>query len=316
MFGSPILDVALGMAFVFFIYSLFTTTLHEGIASVLGLRAKLLEKGITHMLNDESGNNFAQIFLNHPLIKCMGNGKSFLGLIHKGPSYISAENFSLALTDVMRTAQAGADAATQVTSYIDTAQKALGGANTAQKGSTSIGPETLNVIKTFWTEANGDFVSFRGGLEQWYNDAMDRVSGWYKRRTQFTMFIIGLLMAAAFNINTIEIAKKISTDKDARQELVNIAIQYSKTHTSDSLSALKKIDAETYSSLTEAGSLLGLGYTPETFQSVSVGSVASMVGGWLILALAVSLGAPFWFDLLQKIINLRGTGPSPDDNNN
>jgi hypothetical protein len=33
--------------------------------------------------------------------------------------------------------------------------------------------------------------------------------------------------------------------------------------------------------------------------------------GWLITALSTLFGAPFWFDLLQTFIRLKGTGPSP-----
>jgi len=33
--------------------------------------------------------------------------------------------------------------------------------------------------------------------------------------------------------------------------------------------------------------------------------------GWLITALAVSLGGPFWFDLLNRLVDLRGAGPRP-----
>jgi hypothetical protein len=34
--------------------------------------------------------------------------------------------------------------------------------------------------------------------------------------------------------------------------------------------------------------------------------------GWLITATAALFGAPFWFDLLQQFIRLRGTGPKPE----
>ena len=36
-----------------------------------------------------------------------------------------------------------------------------------------------------------------------------------------------------------------------------------------------------------------------------------IIAGWLVTALALSLGAPFWFDLLTKFINIRGAGPKP-----
>jgi hypothetical protein len=33
--------------------------------------------------------------------------------------------------------------------------------------------------------------------------------------------------------------------------------------------------------------------------------------GWLITAGATVLGAPFWFDTLKKLVNIRGTGVNP-----
>jgi hypothetical protein len=32
------------------------------------------------------------------------------------------------------------------------------------------------------------------------------------------------------------------------------------------------------------------------------------IGGWLFTAAALSLGAPFWFDALKRLVNLRQTG--------
>jgi hypothetical protein len=58
-----------------------------------------------------------------------------------------------------------------------------------------------------------------------------------------------------------------------------------------------------------------LGWTNETFPNVALWPVAGFLFFKLIgigaTALALSLGAPFWFDLLQKIMNIRGTGPKP-----
>jgi hypothetical protein len=36
-----------------------------------------------------------------------------------------------------------------------------------------------------------------------------------------------------------------------------------------------------------------------------------LLAGWLITALAASLGAPFWFDLLGRFINVRNAGKVP-----
>jgi hypothetical protein len=35
------------------------------------------------------------------------------------------------------------------------------------------------------------------------------------------------------------------------------------------------------------------------------------IGGLLVTMIALSQGAPFWFDLLQKLVNLRLAGSSP-----
>jgi hypothetical protein len=35
--------------------------------------------------------------------------------------------------------------------------------------------------------------------------------------------------------------------------------------------------------------------------------------GWLLTALAASLGAPFWFDMLNKVINIRSAGKAPEE---
>ena len=37
------------------------------------------------------------------------------------------------------------------------------------------------------------------------------------------------------------------------------------------------------------------------------------VGGLLITGLAVSLGAPFWFDTLNRFMNIRNAGRAPDE---
>jgi hypothetical protein len=37
------------------------------------------------------------------------------------------------------------------------------------------------------------------------------------------------------------------------------------------------------------------------------------LGGWLLTIVAASLGAPFWFDLLNKFINIRSTGKAPEE---
>src|SRR3954470_5766437 len=61
--------------------------------------------------------------------------------------------------------------------------------------------------------AQGDLDKVKANIENWYNGTMDRVSGWYRRRTQTILFFIGLGAAAALNVDAITIAKRLNSDK-------------------------------------------------------------------------------------------------------
>jgi hypothetical protein len=41
--------------------------------------------------------------------------------------------------------------------------------------------------------------------------------------------------------------------------------------------------------------------------------LTSKLAGWLITVFAASLGAPFWFDMLTRFVNIRSTGPKPQE---
>jgi hypothetical protein len=94
MLNSSILDIAMGMVFLFVLISLLCSTINEMVAQFLCMRAKNLEAGLTNLLQSGAGNKLVSDLYNHPLI----NGLSKAG--HK-PSYIPSKNFTLALMDIM-----------------------------------------------------------------------------------------------------------------------------------------------------------------------------------------------------------------------
>jgi hypothetical protein len=63
--------------------------------------------------------------------------------------------------------------------------------------------------------------------------------------------------------------------------------------------------------INQAKSPLGLGWHPEELQGMTPSDWVIKVLGWIVTALAVSLGAPFWFDLLKKLVNIRSSGNQP-----
>ena len=110
MFGSSILEVAIGMVFVYLLMSLICSAANEIIESVLKNRATDLERGLREMFNQEGGGRLARAFYNHPMINGLFQGKykraadkaiSFVDYLKPTnlPTYIPARNFSYAVLD-------------------------------------------------------------------------------------------------------------------------------------------------------------------------------------------------------------------------
>ena len=103
MFGSSILEAAIAVIFVYLLLSLMCTALNEGIASLIQQRGKNLFEGIKNLLNDPTFTGLAQQVYNHGLIGGISQNAANPGKQTRLPSYISSENFSLALLDILGT---------------------------------------------------------------------------------------------------------------------------------------------------------------------------------------------------------------------
>ncbi len=98
-------------------------------------------------------------------------------------------------------------------------------------------PTSKRALITLLDAAGGDVAKARENIEKWFDSSMDRVSGWYKRRAQLTILVIGLFVAIAVNVDTITVAKRLSTDKALRESLVNAADAYAKANASPTAAA-------------------------------------------------------------------------------
>jgi hypothetical protein len=189
MFGSTILEVAIGILFVYLLLSLLCSALGELIESFVRYRARDLKNGIKNLLHRQ---DLVNDFFNHPLIKPLG----------ENPSYIPARTFSLALWNLATTeAAAGKQDAPGVTQDMDVIRRLIASLDDGKYKAIKI--SLLILID----QAGIDIDKARANIEEWYNDAMDRVSGRYKRRVQWMLIGIGLLAAASLNIDTINLAR-------------------------------------------------------------------------------------------------------------
>ena len=144
-------------------------------------------------------------------------------------------------------------------------------------------------------DSEGAATQLRDRLAGWFDEGMTRVSGWYKRRATLIIFAIAALVTVGANASSIHIAEELWRNAALRDAVAAQATAAA------ALQDLSVIEADVPGAL----NTLPIGWqdAPADF----IGWVKASVG-WLITIAAVSLGAPFWFDLLGKVTNLRGAG--------
>lgn len=169
----------------------------------------------------------------------------------------------------------------------------------------------------------------RVNLESWFNDGMDRFAGWYKRWTRQVTFGVAVVVVICANADTLMLANRLARDGALRAAIVAAAdsasqkITATASATKETDGQFDKIQAARQQLLDESEKLdLPLGWIdpringkedPFAFERVPSDFLgwAWKILGLLVSTLAVSLGAPFWFDTLSSFMNVRGAGKVP-----
>lgn len=291
MFGSTIIDVAIGIVLCFMAVSLATSAITEAIGSFLTLREKTLLKGIKALLDDPAFTGIALDLYQHALVNPLGAStvKSATDFVHT-PSYIDSKQFALALYSILND-----------------------GSNNPEVFIGKITNEHLQkTLRTLWREAANDIETFKKNIATWFDNAMDRLSGWYKRWSQWVSFVVALAIAAILNVNVLYEGAQIWAHPGlvatiSSGELSN-KIEAFKTCTPAAGSAANPSICSVLDQL-QQGYLIGWvkGPMPQDFKALVLA-----LASWLIVAGSALFGASFWFDLLQRLTQLRGTGLVPD----
>ena len=217
MFGSEVLDIAIGLVFVYFLLSLLSLIIAEFIARIFALRSFTLYGAIRNLLSDQGdkGGTLLMSFWKHPLIKKLAledRGLS-IGVGRGKPSYIPADLFARALLDVVA-ARAGSTNGLATASDARSAVAALDYDQVRRLLSTIIGvnSSTLEQIQT--------------DLAQWFDTYMDAVSGWYRRKTQLIILALGLVLAGALNADSLALVNTLSTNAVLREAVGTAATNW------------------------------------------------------------------------------------------
>lgn len=276
------LDVTIGLALTFLLVSLFATTVQELVAGWLGLRGRSLHKKISQLVSDpnEPGTiGKVKTFLEHPLIQALGSSTQ------SKPSYIPSKTIWGVVQDL---ATRGKAADTPRAIY-----DAIG--LWAARENSLLG----HAVQVLARDAAGDLDRLQRGIEQWYDHAMDRLSGDYKRSAG--AMAIGYCFAAAvlLNVNAFAVISVLATNEEKRELAVAQAMG------AVNVGEPGKVDQG------KIAKALPIGWSSNQPASVDAGYVIYQALGWLLTALAASLGSAFWFDTLTRLVNLRNAGPRP-----
>jgi len=275
MFGSTILDVAIGMVFVYSVFSMVATKINDIVASWLKWRAKSLQDGIRTLLADPE---LANKVWNHSLVQ------GLVGKNRKVPSYIPPNTLALALFDAIAPAGGESSGLDKVHSKVmempdNSARQAL-----------------LALIE----KANGDIDKAVFQATDWFDSAMDRVSNLYKSRMQTLSIVVALAVSVIFNADSFAIANGLWQEPTLRAAVAGAATRTAQSNQSVSAAQTNEQVQGVIASVSQLGLPIGWTALPST-----LGAWVQKILGLALTTLAVSLGAPFWYDILKHLSSLR-----------
>ncbi len=308
------LDLAIAMCFIFLLLALICTTINETIAGIINSRGKTLEKGVAELLQD---GGLKDRFYGHPLITWSQRNEAGGGRL---PSYISSNKFALALMDILTGSALANDHAALL------------------EGVAQLNNSATKTVLTAVLH-NPKFATDQERLEAWFEQGMNRVSGWYKRAAQVRVFVLAVLVTLLINADTLRILQTLRNNPTLSAVLVESAkerlqkgrpdaenlpmVEYDNPNdpTASTATEIPEKDVISENEKRLLGQVTGWqgdmygdwpGHEDRSFFGWLSYLLKNRLIGWLITIFAVSLGAPFWFDTLNRLMNVRNAGKPPD----
>ncbi len=313
---TALVDVAIGLIVIYLGASLFVTVLNEYVSQTLKLRGRQLARDLASLINGDGRAQTVIDYLrsNPALTKFFEASRWRFWPVAKIPSYVDPKVLAQMLVGGAQQFPSAATLNTVVTSLKSLPNSQLKTQLLALSQSTSKSVDELVE-----------------NISKWADQTLTMMGEVYKKKLQWISFGIGLVVAIVFNIDTVAVTTRLYRDKEARAAAVAVA---------ESVTTVSKNDFDTCSQMSlekarqddKCKALVGLVETVREHnrklgtlpfgrpEADSVGafftSLATttwhQVVGWLLTGLALSLGAPFWFDFLNKLVNVRHGMRKPD----
>ncbi len=297
---SAILNLVIGLIFIYFLLALACSTIHELLAQLFDMRAKNLESWLKSAFKE---NGLGEKFLEHRLID---------GLTKEGrkASYIPTKVFSGVLLDLVNE--------TDSPYTFESIQESI--------KSSDLPKDLKRQLLQTSSEAKNGLTDLRSGIEGWFDDCMKRIGGTYKKNTQKFLFFISIIVVTLFNIDSLKIIKYLY---DHPAETAALADRISENihdldpdsiYASEDSLAKGKLPKELEEGIKELKIIekkmeeakIPFGWSEDS-GNTSGSDIMNKFLGLFLSIIAGIIGAPFWFDVLNKLVNLRSAGSKPEE---
>ncbi|MBN9298832.1 MAG: hypothetical protein J0I41_17670 [Filimonas sp.] len=375
LLNSSLLQTLLCLVLCFALLSLLVSTLAEIVNSYYNERGAQLYKIISRLFDDNININFGQLLYNHPMITSLRKN------INSLPQYISDTMFSQVIIEIIGNYSRNysfdetAGAIKLASSNADIFERFKEGVSKMHY--TPLKLMLMNMAdrtESLSKDEHDRLAILESQIQHWYNDQMDRTSGWFKDLMRKRLRWIAFVVAITLNVDAIHLFSTLYTNPALRSDITAIAEQvadnYEKQKADTTITALQRAynaaaaaetgkptpdtnvlnrliqkatqveqmktqqDSARLALLKSADTTLNLigeinfpiGWTKRTppilfFTHTShysawacIWQVLLYIIGLLITAFSISVGAPFWFDVLLKLVNVRRAGKKPTTN--
>lgn len=337
MFGSDAIEVGIGLALVFFVLATASSAVVELLASIFKVRAKHLKRslgrlfaGTKNVPKKTTPDNAMAADEISPEQQNANRAVNFVDNLYRSssiaplaaaaklkPSYIPAKNFAEGVLSIVRTGmqEKRGDAPKK-------AKKLLSKNTAALEATLNTLPDDLHQqLLEIAGNVGTDIVAIQAEIEDWFDSSMDRAAGVFARWSRWVLIVVAVVIVVSFNVDTVDIGVALWESEEARGSAVAAA------------EAQVKEAAEKGNPLTAKEALEQVGTLPVPvgwdsafcdktdcslwdnvagFGIVMWEEGPGHVFGWVITVLMVSLGAPFWYDAMNKLVSIRGAGGKPE----
>jgi hypothetical protein len=321
MTSTLILNIAITLVFTYLVLGIMITGINEALFTLTRARGRYLKKALDHLFYDDEWKEIAPLIQDSPFINVLKNAKG------KFPSAIPVASLTAALLSVI----------TDGKPDMETIRKTV--ESKKRKGG------LYTMLQSILCDKGLKMDELRARLDDIFGNAMQRVSAWYKRNAFLFSLGFALLVSVSLNIDTIDITTGLWQNREESEKLAAFASVASKnitenakgeivlTQKGDTLAKIRRAEsaktgmaaggeglsksasANNLTEITQSYEILAdlgipMGWSKRNMPSATGfwgGSLEWLIkaGGLLLTAVATSLGAPFWFDLLKKITGLK-----------